>query len=162
MIKLPYNTLTIIQFYCKKAASYLRCVLFEFPLHMSLTMTTSSPIHSSQFYIYSLLFVFGSLEAEDMTEAGLRTSTFELWSTLETIKFLLITFKKCPTFGYTSLILRIETGRKSLKASQKLEDDCFTWLYIYHTLLSLFFNFYHYYCFIVLTIEPNWTVSPSN
>ena len=80
-IKLLYNTVTIIQFYCKKAASYLRCVLFEFPLHMSLTMTTSSPIHSSQFYIYSLLFVFGSLEAEDMTEAGLRTSTFELWST---------------------------------------------------------------------------------
>ena len=125
-IKLLYNTVTIIQFYCKKAASYLRCVLFEFPLHMSLTMTTSSPIHSSQFYIYSLLFVFGSLEAEDMTEAGLRTSTFELWSTQETIKFLLITFKKCPTFGYTSLILRMETRRKSLKASQKLEDDCFT------------------------------------
>ena len=72
---------TIIQFYWKKAASYLRCVSFVFPLHMSLTMKTSSPIHSSQFYIYSLLFVVGSLEAEYMTEAGLRTSTFELWST---------------------------------------------------------------------------------
>ena len=125
-IKLLYNTLTIIQLYCKKVAGYLQCVLFEFPLHMSLTMTTSSPIHSLQFYIYSLLFVVGSLEAEDMTEAGLRTSTFELWSTQETIKFLLIIFKKCPTFGYTSLILRMETGRKSLKASQNLEDDCFT------------------------------------
>ena len=60
--------------------SHLQCVLFEFPLHKSLTMMTSSPIHSSQFYIYSLLFVVGSLEAEDKTEAGLRTSTFELWS----------------------------------------------------------------------------------
>ena len=59
---------------------HLRSVLFEFPLHMSLTRKTSSPIHSSQFYIYSLLSVVLSVEAEDMTEAVPRTSLAELWS----------------------------------------------------------------------------------
>ena len=60
--------------------SHLQCVLFEFPLHKSLTMMTNSPIHSSQFYIYSLLSVVLSVEAEDMTEVVPRTSLAELWS----------------------------------------------------------------------------------
>ena len=43
-------------------------------------MMTNSPIHSSQFYIYSLLSVVLSVEAEDMTEVVPRTSLAELWS----------------------------------------------------------------------------------
>lgn len=35
------------------------------------------PIHSSLFYIYSLLFVALFLEVEDKSEAGLHISTFE-------------------------------------------------------------------------------------
>ena len=54
--------------------------MFEFPLHKSLTMMTNLPIHSSQFYIYSLLSVVLSVEAEDMTEVVPRTSLAELWS----------------------------------------------------------------------------------
>ena len=96
-------------------------------------MTTSSPIHSSQFYIYSLLFVVGFLEAEDMTEAGLRTSTFELWSTyIGNDKISLDNFQEMPDFWVYFVNI----------TSQKLEDDCFTLLYIYH----------HYYLIFIIII----------
>ena len=68
---------------------YLQYVLLEFLLHMLLTRMTSSSIHSLLFYIYSLLFVVLSLEAEDMTEGDPRISPAELWS-VEKTKTLLI------------------------------------------------------------------------
>lgn len=59
-------------------SDYPEYVLSLFPIHKFLTMKTSSPTHSSLFYICSLWFVVLFLEAEDMTEADPRTSTSEL------------------------------------------------------------------------------------
>ena len=77
------------------ALSHLQCVLFEFPLHKSLTMMTNSPIHSSQFYIYSLLSVVLSVEAEDMTEVVPRTSLAELWSVDKNRRLRFIIVQHC-------------------------------------------------------------------
>ena len=70
---------------------------------------TNSPIHSSQFYIYSLLSVVLSVEAEDMTEVVPRTSLAELWSVdkNKTLRCVIVLILNLPFWNVVCKIMLV-------------------------------------------------------